>query len=137
MQMVKDNRKLKGLYTLLQKSQADRELARQEMKAVQEKLTIINSQIKNLTDQIKKYEEDKKIEITITEHAINRYLEYKYNLNMEEIINEIVPNSSVEQYNKLGNGKYPTSTNGIIVVLKDNTAITIIKNNKGVDNAKL
>jgi len=73
----------------------------------------------------KSIDELKVVDPIVTEHAILRYLERTMDLDMDEIKNKILSESTVEQIKILGNGKYPIG-GGRKVVVKDMTAISVI-----------
>jgi len=66
----------------------------------------------------------KSSEPVVSEHALLRYLERKYNLDLEDIKREILTNDNVIMIKNMGNGKYPIS-DGLKAVVKNNTVITI------------
>lgn len=62
---------------------------------------------------------------TISEHAILRYLERKYELDIEEVKKEMVTDKTLALVSQLGDGKYPIDGGGKLVI-KNNVAVSVI-----------
>lgn len=114
--------KLKSLY--VEKKNLDVELndLHEKKAAINEKLAIVHGaliivdrQILNLT----------KNDPVVTEHAIIRYLERKYDLDLKEVCKEILPKKVIQQYRALGDGKYPIGK--FKAVIKNNHVVTVTK----------
>lgn len=101
-----------------------------EYKALQESQSRLKMEIETKRKQIQEVEE--KIQtlkgshetIIISEHAIIRYLERVYGLDLEKIREEILPPPIAAQAKRIGNGRY--SITGHTVIIKDNVAITVL-----------
>ncbi|MDD5201980.1 MAG: hypothetical protein PHH41_02440, partial [Sulfurimonas sp.] len=91
---------------------------------------VLQSSMDKQLAQLKKYQEelltlqmDSK-EIIISEHAILRYLERVYKLNITKLYKEIVTPKVQEQIKEFGNGTYSVEAFSIKVV--DNVVVTIL-----------
>lgn len=101
-----------------------------EYKAFQESQSRLKMEIETKRRQVQEVEE--KIQtlkgahetIIISEHAIIRYLERVYGLDLEKIRQEILPPPIAAQAKTIGNGRY--SITGHTVIIKDNVAITVL-----------
>jgi hypothetical protein len=62
----------------------------------------------------------------VTEHAMLRYVERLYNVDLKTIETAILTDVLLEGYSSMGraNGKYPVCE-GLIAVVKDNTVVTV------------
>lgn len=74
----------------------------------------IEEQIKNATARTK-----------ITEHAVLRYLERKYKLDLKQIEREILTDELKQNIEALGDGEYPLG-DGVYARVRDKAIITII-----------
>ena len=127
-----DSQELKRLQSLLNQLQLD-------FKTLQESQSRLKMENETKRKQIQEVEE--KIQtlkgshetIIISEHAIIRYLERVYGLDLEKIKEEILPASIAVQAKRIGNGRYGVT--GHTVLIKDNVAITVLTDVKD-DNTK-
>lgn len=117
------SQELKRLQSLLNQLQL-------EYKALQESQSRLKMEIETKCRQIQEVEG--KIQtlkgshetIIISEHAIIRYLERVYGLDLEKIRQEILPPPIAIQAKTIGNGRYGVM--GHTVLIKDNVAITVL-----------
>jgi predicted transcriptional regulator len=81
--------------------------------------------------RLQKYEEElqslkqRSKEIIVSEHAILRYLERVYKLDITKLYEEIVTEELKHNYAKLGNGSY--SIDGCMVKIVDNVIVTVLQ----------
>ncbi len=88
------------------------------------RLTALEKEIDDLNKQLALSEP---APLVISDHAMLRYLERKYSLDMEELRSEVLPQDPnvVNAINKLGSGTFPVGESHKLVV-KGNTIITIL-----------
>ena len=87
-------------------------------------LTTKNKQIKEVEKKIQKLQSNDE-NIIVSEHAILRYLERVYGLDLEKIKLEIIPEKTTIQAKIVGNGRY--KVDDYTLLIKDNVVITVIK----------
>lgn len=63
--------------------------------------------------------------LSLTEHAILRYLERVHGLNINEVQDKILTEELKAMVEKLGNGKYPIG-HGVRAVVRNNAIISIV-----------
>lgn len=118
---VKQSQTLKSLQTRKSKALAELQAAKDERKEVSNTINHISNLLKNLDKQIEELTDK---ELVVSEHAILRYLERKYSLDLEVIRKEIATDSVKDQHSMLGSGKYPIG-DGMKAVIKDNTVVSV------------
>lgn len=64
-------------------------------------------------------------QISISDHAVLRYLERKINLDLDQIREKILPVKEIERIYNAGDGKYDIGDHRVVVV--NNTVVTVIK----------
>lgn len=64
--------------------------------------------------------------IRISDHAILRYMERHYKMDLNKVEDEIITKQVEEMYSKLGDGTYPTGNGSTRVVIKNGTVVTVI-----------
>jgi len=118
---VKESHKLKELQSRKAKIEVSIPLLQKEAQEKQREFSKAQTKLNEINQEIKKL---KSSEPVVSEHALLRYLERKYNLDLEDIKREILTNDNVIMIKNMGNGKYPIS-DGLKAVVKNNTVITI------------
>jgi len=78
------------------------------------------NELKALNSELEKMQQ----EISVSEHALLRYLERKYNLDFDEIINEILLPPLRSQIESLGSGTYPLNRS-LRAVVKNKVVVTV------------
>jgi len=120
---MNDTRKVKGLKSQLIKLQEDRELLKLQVEEKTKQLIAKNHAISSIIKEIHKYQGNGKI--TVSEHAILRYLERIEGISIEEIESKIITQEILGLVETLGGtGKYPLNENTI--VMKDFTVTTVL-----------
>jgi len=112
---------LKALQVQLSKAKADEQVKREAMisaqrehKEVSDRIAVLNSR---LSEAMK--------EPVVTEHALLRYVERVYGINLEEIKASILTPTTVKAIKTLGSGKYPLTSGGKAVV-KGMSVVSIV-----------
>lgn len=101
-----------------------------ELKALQESGTRLKMEIATKEKQIKEVEEKihklkgSNENIIVSEHAILRYLERVYRLDLEKIKQEILPERIAAQAKIIGNGRYGVIDHTLLI--KDNVVVTVL-----------
>lgn len=85
----------------------------QELNKVHKNYDVISKQIDQLTK-----------DFTVTEHALLRYCERIYNIDLNEMSKKIIESESLKKYDLYGNGEYPLG-NGLKMIIKDKIIVTI------------
>lgn len=123
--------KLKSLHVELEKSKkelitakANLQESKEKVKQSQQLVSAIESSISATHAEIKKLEktEIKCNKLLVTEHAILRFIERVYNINIEDVKSKILVDSVLKNHKSFGAGKFP-HPNGQVVV-RDNTVVT-------------
>ena len=101
-----------------------------EIDNIKEQQKVLQSSMDKKAHQLKKYKEEllalqmQSDEIIISEHAILRYLERVYKLDITKLYKEIVTPKVHEQIKTFGNGTYSVEVFSIRVV--DNVVVTVL-----------
>lgn len=114
---LKNAQDIKALKSRITKTKAEMDAVKIEMQMAQRKMSGLQSMVSKMEGELKAIESGK---VTVTEHAILRYLERVRGIDLEEVENTILPEGYRE---KLLSGKIPI--NGFRIVVKDNTVITV------------
>lgn len=90
----------------------------------------VEKNIKSFKQKVK----DRKVPI-VTEHAMLRYVEHVYGINLEDIQNNILTDRNVLAYKTLGNGRYPVGDigSGCKAVIKNGSVVTVVNTKPNVD----
>lgn len=100
-----------------------------DLKSVYEKRPVdkhVVSVIKGKMDKAtKEIEKIQKGTIIISEHALLRYLQYVYKLDVETIETEILSDATISMMKGMGNGKYGVGSD-LMAILVDNTVVSIV-----------
>ena len=118
-----DNNKLKQLETLLNKTQNDFDVLNTKIANDQRVLASKKKAIENIKSQIQAISANK--EITISEHALLRYLERVSKIDTDSVKKTIITPELIKMVETLGgNGKYPVGD--ITLVMRDYVVTTIL-----------
>lgn len=120
--MVSNSEKLKQFKSRLSKLNVDLEASKDELIFIQDKYNLIKQQIKDIKDKIKNIKKDK---VILTEHALFRYIERFYEIDINKIKDEILSDKAINKVLTCGDGTYPLQ-NGMKIIVKNNTIVTII-----------
>lgn len=111
---------LKALQTKLKDLDSQKLLLLRKQIEIQEELNKTNRKCDVIEKQIEQLTKD----FTVTEHALLRYCERTYNIDLNEVSKKIVESESLKRYSLYGNGEYPLG-NGLKMIVKDKIIITI------------
>jgi len=118
-----DSNKLKQLETLLNKTQNDFDVLNTKIANDQRVLASKKKAIENIKSQIQAISANK--EITISEHALLRYLERVSKIDTDSVKKTIITPELIKMVETLGgNGKYPVGD--ITLVMRDYVVTTIL-----------
>jgi len=106
--------------TLTQQESALRELEKERSSLVGKITTCRNL----IEDTRKKIKLTSQTALTVTEHAILRYLERVQCLDLKEIVKTILPEKVEKQAMTLGDGKYPV-TEEFAIMVKNNMVVSV------------
>lgn len=113
---------IKGLGTYGAKLQNERGILLMKLQALQEELHTNQEQITQVEKRIQNL---KSKELTVTEHAILRYIERVEAIPPGEVASRILTDKLKELVATLGDGKFPLD--GFWVRVKDNVVVTVVK----------
>jgi chromosome segregation ATPase len=114
---------LKNKQTLVAKLKLEREKMVQELKELQRSVAHKEAQIKKHEEELLKMQEGAK-NLIVSEHALLRYLERVYKLDLSKLESEIVPEELQRQVSEYGNGTYKLENFSIKVV--ENVIVTVM-----------
>ena len=118
-----NSNKLKQLETLLNKTQNEYDVLNTKIANDQRVLASKKKAIENIKSQIQAISTNK--EITISEHALLRYLERVSKVDTEAVKKDIITPELIKMVETLGgNGKYPVDN--ITLVIRDYVVTTIL-----------
>ena len=121
MSNIKQTHQLKQLESRKAKLEVELQEEKSVISAMQKACNEKRQKIKTLNAQIKAISEKEPV---LTEHAILRYLERKYSINLDEIRQEILTEDTKSLINTLQSAKIPIG-DGLRAVVKNKTIITI------------
>ncbi|MDD2904787.1 MAG: hypothetical protein PHW94_07680 [Sulfurimonas sp.] len=114
---------IKSIQVLISKTNIEIDNIKAQQKVLQSSMDKQLAQLKKYQEELLSLQMDSK-EIIISEHAILRYLERVYKLNITKLYKEIVTPKVQEQIKEFGNGTYSVEAFSIKVV--DNVVVTIL-----------
>ena len=91
-----------------------------KMAEVQEGLNKVHKKYDVISKQIDQLTKD----FIVTEHALLRYCERIYNIDLNEMSKKIIESESLKRYDFLGNGEYPLR-DGLKMIIRDKIIVTI------------
>ncbi|MDQ7067972.1 MAG: hypothetical protein Q9M40_08360 [Sulfurimonas sp.] len=97
--------KIKNLQVLIKKKELEKESIEKEFNTLQSKRDRCNNQLKKYQEEISKLK-DSIDTVVISEHAIIRYLQRVYELDLEKIEKEILTPELQLKIVEFGNGTY-------------------------------
>jgi len=118
---VKQAQSLKELQSRKNKLLVKKKSVEKEQNDLRKEHNRLKDQLNHINSQIKKMQ---KKDVTVSEHAILRYLERTMGLNIEEIKRKILTDKAKLAIATLGNGKIPSGD--CTLVVKDNTVVSVV-----------
>jgi hypothetical protein len=97
---------------------------KQELRKKQDQLKEKTAECNKLYKQITNMR--KSTRIKVSDHAMVRFLERVYKMNMEQLQTEILTPQVLDFFKRLGDGTYPIADGAIRVVIKDGVVVTIL-----------
>jgi len=139
------SRKLKSIVSDKRQLEIRRESLLEQMDLVKEQLLESQSNVRTRVLQVQKEElgntlesiqselnelndEIQKIGVVVSEHAILKFISETNRLDIDEIINAMIPPKVKKIIAKLGNGEM--KHNGMIIVFRNNTVVTTYKDER-------
>lgn len=113
---------LKRLQTTEKQLSGEIDALMPQISELQKRVSALISQRDKVKAEIKRSEQGPPV---VSEHAILRYLERKYELDIEEVKREIITDKVLLLVRQLGDGKYPLEIGGKIVI-KNNVVVSVI-----------
>jgi|GEM_PF-1359864 len=97
--------KIKSIQTMIAKTQLEIDDLKAQQRSIGESMNKQFSRLQKYEEELQSLKESAK-EIIVSEHAILRYLERVYKLDITKLYKEIVTEELKHNYAKLGNGSY-------------------------------
>lgn len=113
---------IKNKQVLISKLRLEKENLQLQQKELQRAVAIKENQLKKHEEELLKMQESS--ELIVSEHALLRYLERVYKLDLSKLQNEITPQELKAQIKEYGNGTYKHDNFSIKVV--DNVIVTVL-----------
>ena len=127
--------KIKQYQTLISKAKLDKEQLTEEYRALQSKMDKASGLIKRYQGELEKVVATSS-SLIVSEHAMLRYLERVYKLDLLKIEQEIASKNLYVQVEALGNGTYSCDESYSVKVV-DGVIVTILDNkNKQTSRSK-
>lgn len=120
---MNDHVELKSLQTQIKKAEAELKSANEEKQQAQGNVERVRKRLNKLKSQKEQLTQQHKV--VITEHAILRYLEHVYGLDIDKIKLEMMPQATKEKIQQMGSGKYPVEKSHKLVVERGIVKTTI------------
>ena len=118
--------KIKNYQTLINKTKQEREQLTLEYRALQSKMDKLNSRIKGYQEELTKITSQSN-SLIVSEHAMIRYLERVYKLDLFKIEAEIASAELFTKVQELGSGTY-SCEDGYSAKVVDGVVVTILDN---------
>ena len=118
--------KIKHYRTLISKTKLEREQLKEEYKILQSKIDKNANHLKKFHEEMQKLSQDLDT-VVLSEHALIRYLQRVYKLDLEKIEQEIITPELINSVAEFGNGTY-TSDGAYSVKVVDGVIVTILDN---------
>ena len=115
---------IKSLSTQIEKSRLEISSKESQLRLIQEELRVKQSHLQKLQTELD-YLKSSSNKLIISEHALLRYLERVYKLDLEKLSSEIIPDTLKATIEELGNGEYHTQE-GYSLKVHDNVVVTIL-----------
>lgn len=112
---------VKSVKTELAHLEIEYSAERERFQTSQARMTELNKRRDILNKKLEKIT----AKLTISEHAIIRYIERVIGINIDEITNKILTPEIEAMYNNLGSGKFPIEGGKARVVIKNNVIVTV------------
>jgi hypothetical protein len=112
---------LKALQVQISKAKADAEIKKENLKVANQEYNQILEKIKNLETRLK----EASTEPLVTEHALLRYIERVYGIDLDVIKGDILTENTIQAIKTLGSGKYPIGS-GLKAVVKGGNVVSVV-----------
>lgn len=119
--MIKKSHELKGLQVRLEKKKAELKLLKEDKEDLDSKYLTCKYDVDTLKKRVDEFSKETKI--TVSEHALLRYIERVNGVDLNAIREKILTSSLVSSIKAMGNGKHPLD--GCRAVVVNNTIVTI------------
>ena len=119
---IKTRETLKSLQSQLAVLEVRRDDLKVRMTEIQIQLNDTCRKVEEIKTTVRKIKCD---EITVSEHAIIRFIERVDEIDTEAIKREILSDDTIAKIRTLGNGKYPINEGKNKIVVKNNVVITV------------
>lgn len=123
---MSNHTELKALQTKLTGIEEQIKLVKVDLKAVNDKIVELERARQSILNEINKL---KVKDLIVTEHALLRFLERTYGVDLEQIKRQILTEEMRGRIDSFGNGKFP-HPDGYKLVVKDRAIVTIETNDK-------
>lgn len=121
MSRVKEQQTLKQLQTRLSKLESDKTIYSKDFSEAKSVLDSTVNKIKQVKAQIESLKEK---ELIVSEHAMLKYIERLYGVDLDEL-KGLILTDSLKQMAKMGDGRYPLD--GCKAVVKGGVVVTILE----------
>jgi len=119
--------KIKNLQVLITKKELEQERLKDEFNALQSRRDKLSNQIKKYKEEIESLKSSTD-SIIVSEHAILRYLQRVYELDIAKIEAEIVSPKLYSQVKEYGSGTY--HSDGFSIKVVDGVVVTVIEESR-------
>lgn len=123
---MSNHTELKALQTKLGSINEQINTVKNELKVVNQSLVDLEKSRQSVQNEINKL---KVKELIVSEHALLRYLERTFGVDLEEIKRQILTEEMKGRIDSFGNGKFP-HPDGYKLVVKDRVVVTVETNEK-------
>jgi len=119
---LKQTQEIKALQSRLTIAEAEFNAVRDDVREAQRKESAARTRRDGLKAQLEKLTTSPK-EVVVTEHAILRYIERVYGIDLDEIRQRMLGGNVLALIDQFGSGKIPCEGGRLIV--KDRTVVTV------------
>ena len=117
--------KIKNLQVLITKLNSDISYLKSQQDEILSQITLKQSQINKYQKEIDLLQKNSD-DIIISEHALLRYLQRVYKLDITKIEHEIIDQKTKQKIKQCGNGKYKVE-NDFYIKVQDNVVVTVLE----------
>lgn len=120
----KDREEIKKLQSIKASIEAEIETLELKEKNLKQEISTKKMNLNNLRQKINSLSKSSE-QLTISEHAILRYIQRVMGLDIEEISSKILPQEEMQVVDRLGNGHYPINNGEFRIIVKNRVVITV------------
>lgn len=125
----KAREEIKKLQSMRDGYQAELEILKTKEQGIKQEIISKKSSINTINQRIANLSKNNE-EIIVSEHAILRYIERVVGIDVDKIVEQILPEETKIYIENLGNGNYPINDGEFRIVVKDRVVVTVLSDDE-------